>query len=154
VRTTCVATMLEGGHAPNALPQTAKATVNCRMLPGDDPAAVERALTRAISDSSVHLTPIDTAVPSPASPLRPDVFAAIEASVKAIWGPVPIVPIMETGATDGLFLRNAGMPVYGFSGLFIPIDDVRAHGKDERILITSFDQALDFTYDLLKRVVR
>jgi len=154
VRTTCVATMLEGGHAPNALPQTAKATVNCRMLPGDDPAAVERALTRAISDSSVHLMPIDTAVPSPASPLRPDVFAAVEASVKAIWGAVPVVPIMETGATDGLFLRNAGMPVYGFSGLFIPIDDVRAHGKDERILITSFDQALDFTYDLLKRVTR
>jgi acetylornithine deacetylase/succinyl-diaminopimelate desuccinylase-like protein len=154
MRTTCVATMLEGGHAPNALPQTARATVNCRMLPGDDPALVERALTRVINDTAVHLTPIDTAVPSPESPLRADVFAAVESSVKALWGSVPIVPIMETGATDGLFLRNAGMPVYGFSGLFIPIDDVRAHGKDERILITSFDQALDFTYDLLKRISR
>jgi len=154
MRTTCVATMLEGGHAPNALPQTAKATVNCRMLPGEDPAAVEKALTRVIHDTTVHLTPIDTVTPSPASPLRPDVFNAVEASVKAIWGSVPIVPIMETGATDGLFLRNAGMPVYGFSGLFIPIDDVRAHGKDERILITSFDQALDFTYDLLKRIAQ
>jgi acetylornithine deacetylase/succinyl-diaminopimelate desuccinylase-like protein len=154
MRTTCVATMLEGGHAPNALPQTAKATVNCRMLPGEDAAAVEKTLARVVNDTSVHLTPIDTAVPSPASPLRPDVFSAVEASVKAIWGNVPIVPIMETGATDGLFLRNAGVPVYGFSGLFIPIDDVRAHGKDERILITSFDDALDFTYDLLKRVTR
>jgi acetylornithine deacetylase/succinyl-diaminopimelate desuccinylase-like protein len=154
LRTTCVATMLEGGHAPNALPQTAKATVNCRMLPGEDAVAVEKTLTRIINDTTVHLAPIDTAVPSPASPLRPDVFSAVEASVKAIWGDVPIVPIMETGATDGLFLRNAGVSVYGFSGLFIPIDDVRAHGKDERILITSFDEALDFTYDLLKRIAR
>jgi acetylornithine deacetylase/succinyl-diaminopimelate desuccinylase-like protein len=152
MRTTCVATMLEGGHAPNALPQTARATVNCRMLPGEDAVSVERTLTRVINDTTVHLTPIDTAVPSPASPLRPDVFGAVEASVRAIWGNIPIVPIMETGATDGLFLRNAGVPVYGFSGLFIAIDDVRAHGKDERILITSFDEALNFTYDLLKRI--
>ena len=86
--------------------------------------------------------------------MRPDLFTAIESSVKAVWGPLPIVPIMETGATDGLFLRNAGMPVYGFTGLFIAIDDIRAHGKDERILITAFDEGLDFTYDLLKRVTR
>ncbi len=154
LRTTCVATMLNGGHAPNALPQSATATVNCRMLPGDDPSAVEHALVRAIADTSVHLAPIDTAVPSPASPLRPDVFSAVEASVKAVWGNVPVVPIMETGATDGLFLRNAGVPVYGFSGLFIATNDVRAHGKDERILVTAFDDGLDFTYDFLKRIAR
>ena len=154
MRTTCVATMLNGGHAPNALPQTATATVNCRMLPGEDPKAVEQALVRAIADTSVHVAPIDTAVPSPASPLRPDVFSAVEASVKAVWGNVPIVPIMETGATDGLFLRNAGVPVYGFSGLFIATNDVRAHGKDERILVTAFDDGLDFTYDFLKRIAR
>ena len=152
LRTTCVATMLDGGHAPNALPQTAHALVNCRMLPGADPAAVERALVRVINDTSVHLAPVDTAQPSPASPLRPDVFNAVEASVKSVWGNVPIVPIMETGATDGLFLRNAGEPVYGFSGLFIATNDVRAHGKDERILISAFDQGLDFTYDLLKKI--
>ena len=144
--------MLEGGHAQNALPQTAKATVNCRMLPGDDPSAVEKTLIRVIGDTAVHVTPADTAVQSPASPLRPDLFSAIEASVKSVWGPLPIVPIMETGATDGLYLRNAGMPVYGFTGLFIAIDDVRAHGKDERILITAFDQSLDFTYDFLRRI--
>jgi len=154
MRTTCVATMLNGGHAPNALPQSATATVNCRMLPGVDPATVEQALVRAIADTGVHLAPIDTARPSPASPLRPDVFSAVEASVKAVWGNVPIVPIMETGATDGLFLRNAGVPVYGFSGLFIATNDVRAHGKDERILVTAFDEGLDFTYDLLKRIAR
>jgi acetylornithine deacetylase/succinyl-diaminopimelate desuccinylase-like protein len=154
MRTTCVATMLNGGHAPNALPQTATALVNCRMLPGDDPAAVERALVRAIGDTGVHLAPIDTARPSPASPLRPDVFSAVEASVKSVWGNVPVVPIMETGATDGLFLRNAGVPVYAFSGLFIATNDVRAHGKDERILVTAFDDGLDFTYDFLKRIAR
>lgn len=152
MRTTCVATMLDGGHAPNALPQTAHALVNCRMLPGADPSAVEKALVRVINDTSVHLAPVDTARPSPASPLRPDVFGAVEASVKAIWGNVPIVPIMETGATDGLFLRNAGVPVYGFNGLFIATNDVRAHGKDERILISAFDHGLDFTYDVLKRI--
>ncbi|HEV8449659.1 MAG TPA: M20/M25/M40 family metallo-hydrolase [Gemmatimonadaceae bacterium] len=154
MRTTCVATMLNGGHAPNALPQTATALVNCRMLPGDDPAAVEQALVRAIGDTGVHLAPIDTARPSPASPLRPDVFSAVEASVNAVWGKVPVVPIMETGATDGLFLRNAGVPVYAFSGLFIATNDVRAHGKDERILVTAFDDGLDFTYDFLKRITR
>ena len=154
LRTTCVATMLSGGHAPNALPQTATATVNCRMLPGDDPAAVEATLARVIADTSVHVAPIDTARPSPASPLRPDVFAAVEASVKAVWGNVPVVPIMETGATDGLYLRNAGVPVYGFSGLFIATNDVRAHGKDERILVTAFDEGLDFTYDFLARIAR
>lgn len=154
LRTTCVATMIQGGHAENALPQTARATVNCRMLPGDDPAAVEKAIVRVINDTSVHLSPIDTAIQSPESPLRPDLFTAIDASVKAIWGPVPIVPTMETGATDGLYLRNAGTPVYGLNGLFLAIDDVRAHGKDERIPIKSFDDSLDFTYDLLKRITR
>jgi len=72
--------------------------------------------------------------------------------VKAVWGPVPVVPTMETGATDGLYLRNAGVPVYGFSGLFIATNDIRAHGKDERILISAYDDGLDFTYDVLKRV--
>lgn len=154
MRTTCVATMLQGGHAPNALPQSATATVNCRMLPGDDPVAVEKTIARVVNDTSVHVAPIDTAVPSPASPLRPDVFNAVDASVKAVWGPLPIVPQMETGATDGLYLRNAGIPVYGFNGLFIAQNDVRAHGKDERILVKSFDDALDFTYDFLKRITQ
>ena len=154
MRTTCVATMLEGGHAANALPQTARALINCRMLPGDNPAAVEQALVRAINDTSVKLSSLDTPTPSPASPLRPDVLSAVEASVKALWGNVPVVPYMETGATDGLYLRNAGIPVYAFSGIFIAQDDIRAHGKDERILVSAFDDALDFTYDFLKRIAK
>jgi acetylornithine deacetylase/succinyl-diaminopimelate desuccinylase-like protein len=152
LRTTCVATMLEAGHAENALPQTAKATVNCRMLAGEDPSAVEKTLIRIIADTAVHLAPADTAIPSPPSPLRTDLFSVIDASVKSVWGPVPIVPVLETGATDGLYLRNAGVPVYGISGIFLDIDDIRAHGKDERVPIKSFDQALDFTYDFLKRL--
>jgi len=154
LRTTCVATLLRGGHAENALPQTAEATVNCRMLPGDDPAGVEKALVRAINDTSIKLAPVSAAVPSPASPLRPDVFNAVQASVNATWQNVVVVPYMATGATDGLYLRNAGVPVYAFSGIFIATDDVRAHGKDERILVSSFDDALDFTYDFLKRLSR
>ena len=152
LRTTCVATMLDAGHAENALPQTARATVNCRILPGEDPVAVERTLTRVVDDTAVVVAPIDTAKPSPPSPLRADLFDVIAASVKATWGPMPIVPTLSTGATDGLYLLNAGMPVYGFTGMFIPTDDDREHGKDERILISSFDDGLDFTYDLLKRL--
>jgi acetylornithine deacetylase/succinyl-diaminopimelate desuccinylase-like protein len=128
--------------------------VNCRILPGEDAVAVEKTLIRVINDTTVRLAPIDTAVPSPASPLRSDLFNAIDASVKAIWGPLPIVPTMETGATDGLYLRNAGTPVYGISGLFIATDDNRMHGKDERILVSAFDKSLDFTYDFLKRITQ
>ena len=152
LRTTCVETMLEAGHAENALPQTAKATVNCRMLAGEDPSAVEKTLIRVIADTAVHLAPADTAIPSPPSPLRPDLFSVIDASVKSVWGPVPVVPVLETGATDGLYLRNVGVPVYGISGIFLAIDDIRAHGKDERVPIKAFDAALDFTYDFLKRL--
>ena len=152
LRTTCVATMLQGGHAENALPQTAKATVNCRILPGEDAKDVDQTLARIVGDPSVKLGALNLAVPSPPSPLRPDVFTAIDGSVKAIWGPLPIVPQMETGATDGLFVRNAGVPVYGVSGLFIAVDDIRAHGKDERILVASFEDGLKFAYELIKRL--
>jgi acetylornithine deacetylase/succinyl-diaminopimelate desuccinylase-like protein len=152
LRTTCVATMLQAGHAENALPATAKATVNCRILPGEDPVAVERTLVRVIGDSSVTLAAVDTAKPSPPSPLRPDVFSAIDASVKATWGPLPIVPQMETGATDGLYLRNAGVPVYGTTGIFVAVNDNRMHGKDERILVSSFQDGLRFAYELIKRL--
>jgi acetylornithine deacetylase/succinyl-diaminopimelate desuccinylase-like protein len=152
LRTTCVATMLDAGVAENALPQTAKATVNCRLLPGEEAAAVERTLVRVIADTAVVLAPVDTAIPSPPSPLRPDVFTAIDQSVKAVWGPMPIVPQMETGATDGLYLRNAGIPVYGITGIFIDPDDNRMHANDERVLVASFDDALKFSYELMKRL--
>ena len=153
VRTTCVATMIEGGHAVNALPQRATATVNCRILPGIAAVDVERALRTVVADTAVVITPADAAVPSPPSQLSPSVEGAIRSATIAVWGPLPIVPEMETGATDGLFLRNAGFPVYGVSGYFVDPNvpaDTRAHGLDERISVKGFYDQLEFTYRLLK----
>jgi acetylornithine deacetylase/succinyl-diaminopimelate desuccinylase-like protein len=160
LHTTCVPTLLQGGHAENALPQTAQATVNCRLLPNEDPAAVRQAIERVLADPQIVVAPIAAAIQSPPSPLAPEIFKAIEIAARAVWGSgtaqgrggaeVRIVPYMETGATDGLFLRNAGMPVYGVSGIGYEPDDMRAHGKDERILVTSFIEGLDFVYQLTK----
>ena len=160
LHTTCVPTLLQGGHAENALPQTAQATVNCRILPNDDPATVRQTIERVLADPQIVVAPIAPAIPSPPSPLAPEIFKAIETAARAVWGSgtaggrdgaaVRIVPYMETGATDGLFLRNAGMPVYGVSGIGYDPDDMRAHGKDERVLVKSFVEGLDFVYQLTK----
>jgi acetylornithine deacetylase/succinyl-diaminopimelate desuccinylase-like protein len=152
LRTTCVATLLNGGHAENALPQTAQATVNCRMLPDEDPQAVRQALTRAIADQQIAIAPVGEPTPSPPSPLAPDVFKVIEAAARPIWGAIPLIPFMETGATDGLLLRNAGMPVYGVTGIAYDPDDMRAHGKDERILVRSYDEGVDFAIRLASAI--
>lgn len=153
LRTTCVATMIEGGHARNALPQRATATVNCRVLPGVDVATVEETLRRVVADTAVVITRADTAIPSPPSPLPADVEKKIRDVATGMWGPLPLVPVMETGATDGLFLRNAGLPVYGVSGYFVDPNipaDTRAHGLDERIGVKAYYDQLEFTYRLLK----
>ena len=153
LRTTCVATMLQGGHAENALPQTAQATVNCRLLPIDDAAAVQQTLVKVLADPQIVVAPIGTPTPSPPSPLAPEPLSAIEAAAKAVWGSapaVPIIPHMETGATDGLFLRNAGIPVYGVSGIAYDPEDVRAHGKDERIFVKSYYEGLEFAYQIAR----
>ncbi len=153
LRTTCVATLLQGGHAENALPQMAQATVNCRMLPGTESSEVVRAIQQVVADSGVAVTSKTAAVPSPPSPLPADLEGKLNGVVRSMWGPLPIVPNMETGATDGLFLRNAGIPVYGISGLFVDPtinEDNRAHGLDERIGVKEFYDQLEFTYRLLK----
>ncbi len=150
LRTTCVATMLEGGHAQNALPQRARAVVNCRILPGESPEEVWRTLVTVADDDQVKITPMGTATPSPPSPVTPEVLAAIERVTEELWPGVPLVPTMSTGATDGLYLRREGIPVYGVSGLFNDVDDVRAHGQDERISVQSFYEGLEFCYRLLK----
>jgi acetylornithine deacetylase/succinyl-diaminopimelate desuccinylase-like protein len=153
LRTTCITTLIEGGHAVNALPQRAEATVNCRILPGEDPLEVERTIRRVVADSAVVVTSADTARPSPPSPLPSALEATISSVTASIWGPLPIVPQMETGATDGLYLRNAGLPVYGVTGLFVDpssADDTRAHGLNERIGVKAFYDQIEFTYRLLK----
>ncbi|HKN66337.1 MAG TPA: M20/M25/M40 family metallo-hydrolase [Gemmatimonadaceae bacterium] len=153
LRTTCVATMIQGGHAVNALPQRATATVNCRMFPGVEASDVERALRAVVSDTAVDVARADTAVPSPPSMMPSAVEEVIRSVTASIWGPLPVIPEMETGATDGLFLRNAGFPVFGVSGYFVDPNipaDTRAHGLDERISVKGFYDQLEFTYRLLK----
>ncbi len=150
LRTTCVATRLEGGHADNALPQTARAIVNCRLLPGESPAEVRSTLIRVLEDSRISVTPIGDATASNPSPMRADVLAAIEQLTNQMWPGVPVVPVMSTGATDGLYLRNAGIPTYGISGFFEDVDDTRAHGRDERLGVKQFYEGIEFLYRLVK----
>lgn len=148
MRTTCVATMLAAGHAENALPQTATATVNCRLLPVDDAAQVEAAINKALADPRIRVSQVKPPKPSPPSPIDPKVLDAVVTASGKLWPSIPLVPDMSTGGTDGLWLRRAGIPTYGVSGLFLEEDDIRAHGRDERMPVESFYQALDFMHDL------
>lgn len=148
LRTTCVATRLDAGHADNALPQRARATVNCRVLPGESIDAVHNTLETVIGDNQVMISRDADATPSPPSPLTPEILGAIQEITEDMWPGVPVIPTMSTGATDGLYLRNAGIPVYGVSGLFGDIEDIRAHGQNERIRIESYFEGLEFLYRL------
>jgi acetylornithine deacetylase/succinyl-diaminopimelate desuccinylase-like protein len=150
MRTTCVATMLAGGHAPNALPQTARATVNCRVLPGESPAEVQQTIVKVLADNQIAVSLLTDGGASPPSPLQPEVMQAIEQTTAKLWPSVPVVPVMETGATDGLLLRKSGIPTYGVSGVFIDVEDVRAHGKDERIGVKEYFDGLEYVYHLIK----
>lgn len=142
--------MLEAGHAENALPQMARATVNCRLLPGDSPDNVLKRLQQVLADDQISVTPIKPAQASPASPLTPEVLSAIEKAKERLWPGLPVVPEMETGATDGLYFRQAGIPTYGITGTADDLDDVRAHGKDERMAVSDFYDGLEFEYQLIK----
>jgi acetylornithine deacetylase/succinyl-diaminopimelate desuccinylase-like protein len=150
MRTTCVATLLEGGHANNALPQLAAANVNCRILPGEDPAAIKKRLEEVLADPKVTVSFVDQARPSQPSPLTPAIMGPIESITKAMWPEVIVVPVMGTGATDGLYLRNAGIPTYGIEGIFYETDDNRSHGRDERVGVKQFFEGLEFQYRLIK----
>jgi len=150
LRTTCVATMLSGGHARNALPQRATAVVNCRMLPDEDPEHVRTALAQAINNPQVKLTSLSTAQESPPSPLTPALMAAIGQVTEEMWPGLPVIPTMSTGATDGLYLRRAGIPVYGVSGLFY--ENANAHGMNETISAQAFYEGLEFMYRLVKQL--
>jgi acetylornithine deacetylase/succinyl-diaminopimelate desuccinylase-like protein len=153
LRTTCVATMLSGGHARNALPQTATANVNCRMAPGHDPADVRAGLIAAIGDTGVTVSkgpPMEHAAPSL---LTPEVMGPIEKVTRDVFGPnVAVIPTMGTGATDSKYLRAVGIAGYGVSGLFGDPNDSRAHGKDERVLIKSYYDSQEFLYRLVKEM--
>ncbi len=159
LRTTCVATMLSGGHAPNALPQTARANVNCRIFPGEAPEHIRKTLEHVVGDSKVSITvvPEKTAdgklipiVAVPPSPLLPEVITGMKQTLETMWPGVPLVPTMSTGASDGKFLRIAGIPTYGISCMFFDMDDNRSHGKDERVGVQDFYDGVEFGYRFMK----
>jgi acetylornithine deacetylase/succinyl-diaminopimelate desuccinylase-like protein len=154
MRTTCVPTMLNAGHAENALPQTAHAVVNCRMLPDDSVEKVLETLRRVLADSQITVTQLGQPQPGPLSPLRKDVMDNVERLTASMWPGVAVTPVMSTGASDGKFLRQVGIPVYGVSGIFADIDDVRAHGKDERIGVNEFYAGVEFMYQFVQSLTR
>jgi acetylornithine deacetylase/succinyl-diaminopimelate desuccinylase-like protein len=152
LRTTCVAAQLEGGHALNALPQLAAANINCRVLPEDSVEYVEAALKRAIDDDQVSIAITNEVIKAPASPLNQQIVDAMKAATQTVWPGVPVVPIMVPYATDGAYLRAAGIPTYGIQGFFMDRDDIRFHGRDERLLVTSFFEGTQFLYDLVRNL--
>ena len=154
LRTTCVATRLTGGHADNALPQMAQATVNCRILPGTDTSVVVRALRTAVADTTVEFAQVNPATVSPPSPLTPAILGAIEQVAVKFWPGVVVVPVMSSGATDGSLVRNAGIPVYGIGGIFTEPDESRAHGRDERVEVRRFYEGLEFAKAFVERLAK
>jgi acetylornithine deacetylase/succinyl-diaminopimelate desuccinylase-like protein len=150
LRTTCVATMLEGGQAFNALPQLASATVNCRVMPGETVDEIRATLVRVLADDQITLTQVDQPVLSAPSALNEEIMGSIEKLSQQFWPGAVVIPTMSAGATDGSYLRNAGIPTYGHSGLAADVGDSRAHGKDERIPVKSFYQGGEYLYRLVK----
>jgi len=150
LRTTCVATMLAAGHAENALPQRAQATIQCRLLPGDTAEATKAALTKRFADPQIVLALAYTPAPNPESPLDPAVMKAVSDTSNAMWPDVPLFPMMSVGASDSIYTRAAGMPSYVVNGTFSEMDDNRTHGRDERVGVTAFYENVEFTYRLMK----
>ena len=154
LRTTCVATLVQGGHAKNALPGMARANVNCRILPGHSPNEVQATLEKVLADPKISFTQIvapgSGLGSNPLTTLRPDVMGALEKVTAEMWPGVPVVPVMDAGASDGAISRAAGYTTYGITGVFMDVDDDRSHGRDERIRVSAFYEGLEFYYRLLK----
>lgn len=154
LRTTCVATGINGGHAENALPQRSQAVIQCRMMPGETQGEVKAQIEKVVADPQVVVTVINEANPSPESPPTPQVIGAIERAVQAIHPGLPVTPWMDLGASDGVYTRGAGIPTYAAGSIFGDLDDIRAHGRDERIGVQRFAEALQLTYLLMKETSR
>lgn len=151
LHTTCVATMLDGGHAPNGLPQRAGANVNCRIFPGTTQQDVRATLERIVDDPAIKVTFVDPPEKvSPPPPLTDAVMAPIERITKKMWPGVPVVPTMAAGATDGRFLTPAGIPTYGVSGIFSDPETTNAHGLNERVRVQSLYEGREFLDQLIK----
>jgi len=152
LRTTCVATMLEGGSAINALPQLATAKVNCRIMPGEPVDQVRAALVKTLADDQITVTQLDEPTLSAPSALSDDIMGPIAKLSAEFYPGAVVIPTMVAGATDGSYLRNAGIPTYGHSGLASDIGESRAHGRDERILVSSFYKGNEYLYRLVKEL--
>ena len=150
LHTTCVATLIDGGQAENALPQRAGAAIQCRMLPEDSQAGTQALLEKMFADPRIKLSVITPARPAPESVPAPALMARMRSVAASVWPDVPVVPDMDSGASDSIFTRGAGIPTFGISGLFNDIDDNRMHGRDERISVDNFYEDVEFTYRLLK----
>jgi acetylornithine deacetylase/succinyl-diaminopimelate desuccinylase-like protein len=151
LRTTCVTTMLSAGHAENALAQTARATINCRVLPWDDLAEVDQKMRELVGNPTIEIKQTTAPIKSPPSPLTATIIEPIEQISAEMWPGVPLIPAMSTGATDSLFLRNIGIPMYGVSGIFADVNDVHAHGLNERLEQKRLYDGREFLYRLIKR---
>jgi len=152
LRTTCTATQIEGGHAQNALPQRARATLQCRIIPGESQDSVRDTLARVLDDPTIKISVITPATPSPESPLSGGILPVVEQVAHQLWPDIVILPQMGAGASDSKYTRLVGMPSYGIDGMFDDLDDARAHGRDERIGVAAFSQEVDFTYRLMREV--
>ena len=150
MRTTCVATQLEGGHAENALPQLAAAIVNCRILPQESDEAVVDTVRRVLANDAIQIATVYEAIASPPSPLTPSVMDLIADIAEEMYPGIPVITHMSQGATDGLHLRNAGIPTYGVGALGQDADEVSAHGRDERVQVKDFYDSVEYWYRLLR----
>jgi acetylornithine deacetylase/succinyl-diaminopimelate desuccinylase-like protein len=151
LRTTCVATMLNGGHATNALPQLAEANINCRLFPTDTVEVVRAEFEKLINDTTVQVIVRSQRPPSPPTAMLPELMDPVMQVTRDLWGSIPVIPVMSTGATDSRFFRAIGVPAFGVSGLFLdPTVDARAHGRDERMRIQSYYEGQEFLYRLTK----
>ena len=152
LRTTCTTTMIEGGHAENALPQRARATVQCRVIPGESAVSVAAAISAALADPTIAVSVQTPARPAPDSPPAPAILGMVEGVVRSMWPDVIVLPEMSPGATDSIYTRALGIPSYGIDGMFDDLDDGRAHGRDERIGVVAFAEELEFTYRLMRAI--
>jgi acetylornithine deacetylase/succinyl-diaminopimelate desuccinylase-like protein len=152
LRTTCTATEIQGGHAQNALPQRARATVQCRIIPGETEDSVRQTLARVFDDPTVSISAIKPGVPSPESPPSASILKMVEKVAHTLWPNVVILPEMSPSASDSKYTRLAGIPSYGIDAMFDDLDDARAHGRDERIAVGAFGQDVEFTYRLMRDI--
>jgi acetylornithine deacetylase/succinyl-diaminopimelate desuccinylase-like protein len=152
IRTTCVATMLEAGHAENAMAQRARATINCRLLPDENPQRVHETLQQVVADENILVQPLGSVVESPASPILPEVMSAVSDISESMWPGVPVIPVQSGGYTDSRWLRKHGIAAYGVSGLFIEEGKSGVHGLNEQVEVKAIFESKAFLYALVKQL--